>query len=373
MATSCKNCSTRAGPSRSGDRRHPQFAATQLGASADGHSDFRSRTCPSGSSVRSAVPTPASRSATPSSTCRGGRRPALLRARRAGRRGGRRPNAQPAPGTRRRFTPCTARRDSGSCCTTARRSRPGRAAAAPRGRLHHAPAGGIGDYTDFYVGIHHATNVGKLFRPDNPLLPNYKWVPIGYHGRASTIRPSGVPVRRPNGQRKRPDDEPDFGPCRNLDYELELGVWIGPGNERSRPISVGEAAEHVAGYCLLNDWSARDIQAAATSPPTSSRPAMKRTPSMAARKDKGFPPQGMRYCRGEPILVCGEQDVGLTGASDQRRKRQGIRRWHLHPPLCLGLPEPAMTPPIMPSATARRLRPTVCQPISDAVPPRPIG
>lgn len=125
----------------------------------------------------------------------------------------------------------------------------------------HLPAA-IGDYTDFYVGIHHATNVGKLFRPDNPLLPNYKWVPIGYHGRASTIVPSGVPVRRPNGQRKRPEEaEPSFGSCRNLDYELELGIWIGPGNEQGTPIPIGQAAEHVAGYGLLNDWSARDVQA----------------------------------------------------------------------------------------------------------------
>jgi fumarylacetoacetase len=125
----------------------------------------------------------------------------------------------------------------------------------------HLPAT-IGDYTDFYAGIHHATNVGKLFRPDNPLLPNYKWLPIGYHGRASTIVPSGVPVRRPNGQRKRPDETvPSFGPCRNLDYELELGVWIGPGNEQGVPIPIGHAADHVAGYCLLNDWSARDLQA----------------------------------------------------------------------------------------------------------------
>ena len=114
----------------------------------------------------------------------------------------------------------------------------------------HLPAA-IGDYADFYVGIHHATNVGKLFRPDNPLLPNYKWVPIGYHGRASTVVPSGAPVRRPSGQRKRPDEAaPSFGPCRNLDYELELGVWIGPGNEQGTPIPIGQAAEHVAGFCL---------------------------------------------------------------------------------------------------------------------------
>jgi fumarylacetoacetase len=125
----------------------------------------------------------------------------------------------------------------------------------------HLPAH-IGDYTDFYVGIHHATNVGTLFRPDNPLLPNYKYVPIGYHGRASSVVPSGTPIHRPNGQRKLPTETtPSFGPCRNLDYELELGVWIGPGNTLGTPIPVGKAAEHVAGYCLLNDWSARDMQA----------------------------------------------------------------------------------------------------------------
>ena len=125
----------------------------------------------------------------------------------------------------------------------------------------HLPAR-IGDYTDFYVGIHHATNVGKLFRPDNPLLPNYKYVPIGYHGRASSIVPSGTPVRGRAGSSSCPDaSAPSFGPCQRLDYELELGVWIGPGNALGEPIPIGEAAEHVAGFCLLNDWSARDIQA----------------------------------------------------------------------------------------------------------------
>jgi fumarylacetoacetase len=120
----------------------------------------------------------------------------------------------------------------------------------------------IGDYTDFYVGIHHATNVGKQFRPDNPLLPNYKYVPIGYHGRASSVRPSGEPVIRPNGQRKAPDaDIPEYGPSRRLDYELELGIWIGRGNDLGAPIPIAEAGDHIAGYCLLNDWSARDIQA----------------------------------------------------------------------------------------------------------------
>jgi fumarylacetoacetase len=124
----------------------------------------------------------------------------------------------------------------------------------------HVPAQ-VGDYTDFYVGIHHATNVGKLFRPDNPLLPNYKHVPIGYHGRASSIVPSGTPVRRPSGQLKPPDaPTPSFGPSRRLDYELELGIWIGPGNALGEPIPIANADQHVAGFCLLNDWSARDIQ-----------------------------------------------------------------------------------------------------------------
>ncbi|WEK02314.1 MAG: fumarylacetoacetase [Candidatus Sphingomonas phytovorans] len=127
--------------------------------------------------------------------------------------------------------------------------------------LLHLPAA-IGDYTDFYVGIHHATNVGRLFRPDNPLLPNYKYIPIGYHGRASSIRPSGVPVIRPVGQSKGPDDlEPRFGPSARLDYELELGIWIGSGNDLGQPIPIGEAADHIAGFSLFNDWSARDFQA----------------------------------------------------------------------------------------------------------------
>jgi fumarylacetoacetase len=120
----------------------------------------------------------------------------------------------------------------------------------------------IGDYTDFYVGIHHARNVGRQFRPDNPLLPNYKYVPIGYHGRASSVRPSGEPVVRPSGQRKPTEAEaPEYGPSRRLDYELELGIWIGRGNDLGQPISIGDASGHIAGYCLLNDWSARDLQA----------------------------------------------------------------------------------------------------------------
>lgn len=125
----------------------------------------------------------------------------------------------------------------------------------------HLPAS-IGDYTDFYVGIHHATNVGRQFRPDQPLLPNYKWVPIGYHGRASSVRSGGLPVIRPKGQRKPPQaDMPDYGPTRRLDFELEMGVWIGEGNELGDTVPIAEAGRHIAGLSLLNDWSARDFQA----------------------------------------------------------------------------------------------------------------
>ena len=125
----------------------------------------------------------------------------------------------------------------------------------------HLPCA-IGDYTDFYVGIHHAMNVGRQFRPDQPLLPNYKYIPIGYHGRASSVRVSGEPVVRPKGQRKPPEAEaPQYGPSRRLDYELELGLFVGRGNALGAPIAIGDAAQHIAGYCLLNDWSARDLQA----------------------------------------------------------------------------------------------------------------
>jgi fumarylacetoacetase len=120
----------------------------------------------------------------------------------------------------------------------------------------------IGDYTDFYTGIHHATTVGKLFRPDNPLLSNYKWVPIGYHGRVSSIGVSGQTFRRPLGQTKAPDAEvPSFGPCKRLDYELEVGVFVGAGNALGEPMSMAQAEGDWFGMVLLNDWSARDVQA----------------------------------------------------------------------------------------------------------------
>jgi fumarylacetoacetase len=120
----------------------------------------------------------------------------------------------------------------------------------------------IGDYTDFYASVHHATNVGSMFRPDNPLLPNYKWLPVGYHGRASSIVVSGTAVRRPWGQTAdHPGGPPSFAPTRRLDYELEVGAFLGPGNIMGEPIPPLQAGDHLFGVCLLNDWSARDIQA----------------------------------------------------------------------------------------------------------------
>ena len=120
----------------------------------------------------------------------------------------------------------------------------------------------IGDYTDFYSSIFHATNVGKMLRPDNPLMPNYKHIPIAYHGRASSIVASGETVKRPVGQTKAPDaDDPSFGPSMAFDYETEIGFFVGPGNPLGQPVSMSEAEDHIFGLCILNDWSARDIQA----------------------------------------------------------------------------------------------------------------
>ena len=119
----------------------------------------------------------------------------------------------------------------------------------------------IGDYSDFYASIHHATNVGSMFRPDNPLMPNYKWLPVGYHGRASSVMPSGTPVRRPRGQvAENPGAPPSYAESRRLDYELEVGAFLGPGNAMGETIPAAQAADHLFGVCLLNDWSARDIQ-----------------------------------------------------------------------------------------------------------------
>jgi len=134
---------------------------------------------------------------------------------------------------------------------------------------HLVPASGaefelpftIGDYTDFYCSIYHATNVGSMFRPDNPLMPNYKYLPVGYHGRASSIVLSGEDIKRPHGQNRSDAEKPPiFGPSKNLDYEMELGFFVGNGNELGTPIDINDAEKHIVGVCLVNDWSARDIQ-----------------------------------------------------------------------------------------------------------------
>ena len=118
----------------------------------------------------------------------------------------------------------------------------------------------VGDYTDFYASIDHARRVGSMFRPEQPLLPNYQWVPIGYHGRASSLVVSGSPIRRPNGQRQKGTDAPGFGPTQMLDYELEVGFFLGPGNSIGQPVGIAQAGQHWMGLCLVNDWSARDVQ-----------------------------------------------------------------------------------------------------------------
>lgn len=132
----------------------------------------------------------------------------------------------------------------------------------PQREAQYALPAHIGDYTDFYASIHHAMSVGKMMRPDNPLLPNYQWIPIGYHGRSSSIGVSGQTFHRPHGQRLPPGQtQPVVTPSKRLDYELELGIFIGPGNSPGTPIPIADAEAHIFGLCLLNDWSARDLQA----------------------------------------------------------------------------------------------------------------
>jgi len=124
----------------------------------------------------------------------------------------------------------------------------------------HLPAKSA-SFTDFFAGIHHATNGGRRRNPNDPLGPNYKYVPVAYHSRASSLQPSGVPIRRPSGQRKLPEENaPSYGPCRKLDYELEVAIWVGPGNRQGEPVPIATAADHIAGLGFVNDWSARDIQ-----------------------------------------------------------------------------------------------------------------
>jgi fumarylacetoacetase len=175
----------------------------------------------------------------------------------------------------------------------------------------------VGDYTDFYASIFHATNVGKLFRPDNPLLPNYKHIPIGYHGRASSLVPSGSPVRRPWGQTLDGEADPQFAPTKALDYELELGFFVSIGNSLGETIPIAEAEEHIFGICLVNDWSARDIQAWEYQPlgpflgksfATSLSPWVVTMEALAPFRAAAFP-----RAEGDPAPL-----PYLSGSSDQR-------------------------------------------------------
>jgi len=153
-------------------------------------------------------------------------------------------------------------REGDTTIRDAQRSKPdGLSLLAPMSQVEMYMPVQIGNYTDFYASIYHATNIGKMFRPDQPLMPNYKWIPIGYHGRASSIVVSGTPICRPVGQTKDDNAEaPAFGPSKVLDYELEVGFFVGDGNEQGKPVKITEAEDRIFGLCLVNDWSARDIQ-----------------------------------------------------------------------------------------------------------------
>ncbi len=156
----------------------------------------------------------------------------------------------------------SALRLAASRALSAERGDPGlRRHLTPMANVEMAMPVAVANFTDFYASVFHATNAGRAFRPDNPLLPNYKYVPVAYHGRASSIRASGTPFMRPCGQRKPANETaPTYGPSRNLDFELELGIYIGTPNELGAVVPIGQAAEHIFGFCLLNDWSARDVQ-----------------------------------------------------------------------------------------------------------------
>ncbi|MEO8226174.1 MAG: fumarylacetoacetase [Gemmatimonadota bacterium] len=194
----------------------------------------------------------------------------------------------------------------------------------------------VGDYSDFYASVHHATNVGSMFRPDNPLLPNYKHVPIGYHGRASSIVATGTPVRRPAGQLKDAQaDAPEFGPSRLLDYEMEVGCFVGRGNALGTPIPLAEIDEHIFGLCLVNDWSARDIQsweyqplgpflaknfATTVSPWVVTLEALAPFRTAAYRRPAGDPTP-LPYLDGAGNRDCGGFDITLEVSIRSRRMR----------------------------------------------------
>jgi fumarylacetoacetase len=196
----------------------------------------------------------------------------------------------------------------------------------------------IGDYSDFYASIHHATNVGSMFRPDSPLLPNYKWVPIGYHGRASSIVLSGTPVRRPRGQIKGPDaDEPVYTASRALDYECEMGCFVGPGNPLGQPVPLARAEDHLFGLCLVNDWSARDIQTweyqplgpfLAKSFATSVSPWVVTLEALEPFRIPGFnrpagDPAPLPYLTADRDRACGGIDVMVEVTLSSARMREG--------------------------------------------------
>ena len=209
-------------------------------------------------------------------------------------------------------------------------------ALVPQAEAEFAVPAHIGDYTDFYTSIHHATAVGRLFRPDQPLLPNYKWVPIAYHGRASSIGVSGQQVRRPHGQLlPRGAERPHLAPSERLDYELELGVLIGSGNALGEPIALEHAERHVFGLCLLNDWSARDVQAweyqplgpflaknfaTTVSPWVVTLEAL--APFRAPWQRPAADPAPLPYLDGEALRAAGALDISLSVALETARMRE---------------------------------------------------
>jgi fumarylacetoacetase len=209
-------------------------------------------------------------------------------------------------------------------------------------RLEHAFK--IGDYTDFYCSIYHATNVGSMFRPDNPLMPNYKYIPIGYHGRASSIVVSGTEIKRPHGQNRSDAEKPPvFIPCKNLDYEMELGFFVGQGNEMGEPIPIAEAEKHIFGVCLVNDWSARDIQAWEYQPlgpflaknfATSISPFVVTMEALAPFRTKAFErdagdPQPLDYLNDESDRNFGGLDINLEVYIQTEMMRNGNIEPHL--------------------------------------------
>jgi fumarylacetoacetase len=184
----------------------------------------------------------------------------------------------------------------------------------------HVPAK-VASFTDFFAGIHHATNGGRRRNPNDPLGPNYKYVPVAYHSRASSLQPSGQPIRRPSGQRKLPDEAaPTYGPCRKLDYELELAVWIGPGNQQGEPVPIAEAADHIVGLGLVNDWSARDIQQWESAP---LGPFLGKSFGSRSRRWRRFGSRsrsGLQAIR-NLCLICGTRPISRTAPSTSRWKR----------------------------------------------------